>query len=147
MTVRTRFLGLDHRAALVVNWAMRTLGFRGVALGAFATFDLVWAWSLIDPTAARPLKQAPTYHVVLALAPLWVWALGMAAVGVLCGVQAWMDDDRFAYAAAIGVKLVWATATVASWPVAHWQILRPTVIFLTLATLVSVCAAGLPVRE
>ncbi|HEV8653099.1 MAG TPA: hypothetical protein VG276_27835 [Actinomycetes bacterium] len=145
--IRDSLLTLDHRVALLAEWMRRRVGYRGAALGAFATFDLVWAWSLIDPTAARPLKQAPTYHVVLALAPLWVWALGMAAIGVLLGVQAWMDDDRLAYAAAIGIKLIWATATVATWPVAHWQILRPTVIFLTLATLVSVCAAGLPVRE
>jgi hypothetical protein len=152
--IRSRLLDLDHGVALLVNRVMRTLGFRGAALGAFATFDLVWAWSLIDSAAAAPLKAAPTYRVIIGIGsyvskeyPLLLWAVMMATVGILCGVQAWMDDDRLAYAAAIGIKLIWATATVATWPGAHWQILRPTVIFLTLATLVSVCAAGLPVRE
>jgi len=141
------FLRFDHRVALAVGWASRTLGFRGAALLSFSAFDLVWASSLVDPVASRPLKTAPTYRVIIGIAPLWGWALIMASVGALLFVQAWMIDDRAAFAAAIGVKLVWATATVATFPFAGVQILRPAVIFLTLAALVSVCAAGLPVRE
>jgi len=142
--IRARLLDADHRLALVVGWLQHRLGFRGAALTSFATFDLVWAWSLVDPAASQPLKAAPTYRVILAVAPLQFWAVTLAAVGLLCGVQAWMSDDRAAFAAAIGVKLVWAALTIASWPGAHWQILRPTIVFLVLASLVSVCAAGLP---
>lgn len=143
---RDRLEGLDHHAAVVVHGAAERLGFRGAALASFATFDLVWAWSLVDPAAAKALAAAPTYQVLLRVAPLWVWALIMAGVGVLCGVQAWMQDDRAAFAAAIGIKLVWAALTVATWPAAGMLVVRPTIIFLTLAALVSVCAAGLPFR-
>jgi hypothetical protein len=113
----------------------------------------VWAWSLVDPAAAQALKTAPTYHVVIRLGaslaeqhPLWPWAAAMAGIGLLCGWQAWLDDDRAAFGAAIGIKIIWVAATVATWPVAHWQILRPSIVFATLAALVSVCAAGLPFR-
>jgi hypothetical protein len=145
--IRDLALALDHRVALAVEWLRRRLGFRGAALLSFGLFDVVWASSLVDPVASRPLKTAPTYRVVVGLAPLWVWAAVMAGIGLLLFVQAWMVDDRLAYAAAIGIKLVWATATVATFPAAGVQILRPTIVFLTLAALVSVCAAGLPVRE
>src|SRR5262245_13821315 len=137
-------LAADDRAAMVAAWAGRRLGFRGAALASFATFDLVWAWSLVDPTSARGLRAAPTYHVLLQVAPLRVWALVMAGIGVLCGIQAWMDDDRAAFAAAISIKPVWAALTLATWPLAGLQVLRPTILFLTLGALVSVCAAGLP---
>jgi hypothetical protein len=151
--IRTLLLNLDHRVALGVGWLRRRLGFRGAALAAFATFDLVWAWSLLDPAAARGLRAAPTYQVVIRLGgylnqqhPLWPWAIGMGAIGLLLGVQAWMRDDRTAFAAAIAVKVIWAVATLACWPAARWQILRPSIVFLTLAALVSVCAAGLPFK-
>jgi hypothetical protein len=133
---------------------LRRLGFRGAALLAFAVFDLVWAWSLVDPAAAQSLRSAPTYYVIIRLGayltqqhPLWPWAVGMATIGLLCGVQAWMDDDRAAFGAAIGIKVIWVTATLATWPIAHWQVLRPTIVFITLAALVSVCATGLPFRR
>lgn len=142
--VRDLLLHADHRLALVAHRLVQALGFRGAALASFATFDLVWAWSLIDPAAAKALKVAPTYHVLLRVAPLVVWAAILASVGILCGIQAWMRDDRAAFAAAIGVKLMWAALTVATWPTAGLQVLRPTIVFLTLAALVSVCAAGLP---
>lgn len=147
--LRVLALEVDHRLALVAHRLARALGFRGAALASFSLFDLVWAWSLVDPAAAKALKVAPTYQVLLRVAPLVVWAALMAGVGILTGVQAWMQDDRAAYAAAIGVKLMWAALTVATWPAAGLQVLRPTIVFLTLAALVSVCAAGLPfsVRE
>lgn len=140
-------LEADHRLAIVAHRLARTLGFRGAALLSFSAFDGVWSWSLIDPAAAQPLKVAPTYQVLLRVAPLWVWAIILGGVGLLCLVQAWMRDDRAAFAAAIGIKLIWAALTVATWPGAHWQILRPSIVFLVLAALVSVCAAGLPFQE
>jgi hypothetical protein len=39
-TARNLFLNIDHRVALALNWLRRKLGFRGVALLAFATFRL-----------------------------------------------------------------------------------------------------------
>lgn len=146
MNLHDLLLDLDHHLAMVAHRLARQIGYRGAALAAFATFDLVWAWSLIDSAAAKVLKAAPTYQVLLRIMPLWGWAAVMGATGILLGVQAWMWDDRWGYSAAIGIKLVWAAATVATWPTAGVQILRPTIVFLTLASLVSVCAAGLPFR-
>jgi hypothetical protein len=132
----------------------RKLGYRGAFLASLANFDLIWAWSLFDPADARALRVAPTYRVVVASGrllsaehPLWPWMILTATVGVMCGVMAWMKEDRLAFAVAISLKLLWAMYILASWPVAHLQVVRPTLIFLTLASIVSICAAGLPVRR
>jgi hypothetical protein len=145
--IRDSFLAADHRVALAVEWLRRRLGFRGAFLALLATLDLVWAYSLLDPAAARALKAAPTYHVIVAVAPLWVWGLLIGAIGVLCGIQCWMRDDRLAFGLAISWKLVWAALTLATWPTTGMAVLRATAVFLILGGIVSVCAAGLPFPE
>lgn len=145
--LRVLALEVDHRIALMAHRLTRALGFRGAFLGAISLFDLLWASTLFNPTTARSLKVAPTYHVLVRVAPLLAWAILMVGVGILTGVQAWMYDDKWAWGAAIGIKLMWAAATVASFPVAHWQVVRPTLIFLILASMVSIAATGLPFRR
>lgn len=143
----SRLLDLDHRLALVAHRLARALGFRGTFLALIATLDLVWAYSWIDPAAARVVKFSPTYRVILGLAPLRFWAVLLAGVGLLCGIQCWLDDDRAAFAAAIGIKLMLAALTLAAWPTAGPATMRQATIFLILGGIVSVCAAGLPFRE
>jgi hypothetical protein len=91
--------------------AARRLGRRGAALGWFATLDLAFAQSLADPVQQAQLRAAPSYRVILYVDPM-VWAAAWLAVGLLCLVQAWMRDDRWAFAAQISLLWVWATLTI-----------------------------------
>jgi hypothetical protein len=145
--IRDRFLDLDHRVAMVGHQAARRVGYRGAFLGLLSLLDLVWAYSLIDPTSAKTLKVAPTYQIIIRVAPLWVWALVIGGIGVVCGIQVWMRDDRLAFGLAISWKLVWAALTLATWPAVGVAVIRATMTFLILGGIVSVCAAGLPFPE
>jgi len=151
--IRAWLLDADHRLAMVGRRLSRRLGSRGAFLGSIANFDLVWAWTLVDPTAARAAAAAPTYGVIVRMGatisaahPLWPWAALMGAVGLLCGIQAWRDDDRTAFAAAIFIKVVWIVATLATFKVAGTQVIRPVLIFATIGSFVIIAAAGLPYR-
>jgi hypothetical protein len=48
-------------------------------------------------------------------APLWVWGTGWLVIAAILIVSAFLRDDRFGYAAAIGWKIVWALTTLTSW--------------------------------
>jgi hypothetical protein len=91
------------------------VGRRGAALLAFAFIDLVIAYGLFDPVLRVQTAQVPAYRAISRLAPLQVWAWLWLAVGVACAAQAFMRDDRYAYTAAIGVKVVWAAGFAAAW--------------------------------
>jgi hypothetical protein len=152
--IRDRLLGADHRLAMVAQRLVRRLGLRGAFLGAIGTLDLIWAWSLLDRDTAQPLFGAASFQVIIAYGakldharPLLPWALLLGTVGLLCLWQAFVDDDRAAFAAAIGIKVLWALLTIAAWPTAHFQVLRGAAQWATLATAVLICAAGLPYRH
>jgi hypothetical protein len=152
--IRDWLLAADHRVAMVMRWLVRRLGLRGAFLGAIATLDLIWAWSMLDRDTAQPLFSAATFQVIIAYGaklhhahPLLPWALLLGTVGLLCLWQAFVDDDRAAFAAAIGIKVLWALLTIAAWPSAHFQVLRGAAQWATLATAVLICAAGLPYRH
>ncbi len=93
----------------------RRVGRRGAALACLAVLDLVWAWSLLDPTASRQLRAAPSYQAILHVAPLHAWAAVWALVGLVCAAHALRRRDRAAWAAAIAVKLAWAALTGWAW--------------------------------
>jgi hypothetical protein len=112
------------------------LGYRGFVLASLANFDFLWAWSWIDPDAAKLAKSSLPYHVIVHVAPLWLWGVTLLAIGLICGVQAWMDTDWPAWTMAIAIKMVLATLTIAAWPVAGVQVVRPALIWITLATLI-----------
>lgn len=85
---------------------------RGAALLVFASLDAVYAVRLA--TAAPHDSAFYTWldHVVRLPAAAVPWA----AVGVLCAVQAWTRGcDRAAFAAAIGIKSLWAGLHAVAW--------------------------------
>jgi hypothetical protein len=154
MAIRDVLETADHHLAMVAHRIAHRIGLRGAALGLFGLFDVLWAWSLFDPTSSKPLMMAPTYRVIVKIGgyvsqqhPLLPWAITMAAVAALLFAQMWADDDRAGYSAAVFIKVGWVIATLATWPTAGVQILRPIAVFLILAGLVTVCALGLPVQE
>lgn len=93
--------------------ATRRLGRRGAALGWFAQLDLLFALSLADPVQQAQLRAAPSYRIILYV-DLRIWAAAWLVVGLLCLVQAWMVDDRWAFASQMTLLWTWAAFTVAA---------------------------------
>jgi hypothetical protein len=130
------------RLVRLVRWAARRVGYRGATLLFFGQLDLVIGWSLIDPVSVPLLRAAPAYRVLLAvgwLRPAWAgtWAL----VGMVCLVQAWQRTDRFAFAAAIGIKAVWSLGLLAAWPLGAPRGWVSAEVWLTMAGFVRIIAA------
>jgi hypothetical protein len=93
------------------------VGRRGAALLVFAWLDAVIAYSLTDSSVRAQTATLPVYRVIVSLAPLLTWAILWATVGAACFVSAFLKDDRWGFAAAISVKVVWAAGFAAAWVV------------------------------
>lgn len=95
------------------------LGRRGCFLAFLATLDVIFAYSLYRPPAEA--KQTAGIAFFSAVAPLWVWALAWFVPGVLCAVQAFMRHDRWAFAFAMGIKVLWGAMYVAGAIAVHLE--------------------------
>ncbi|MEU6710018.1 hypothetical protein ABZ897_00950 [Nonomuraea sp. NPDC046802] len=91
----------------------RRLSQRGAFLLLLAVFDLVYASGLA--WAPAETRATPTYVFLASLLPLGAWAVVWAVVGLLCLVQAWTAQDRFAYTAATALKILWALLHLGAW--------------------------------
>lgn len=112
----------------------RQVGRRGASLLFFGTLDLVYAWAMYtnDPAAA---VTNSTYRWIDTIAPLDVWAVVWAVVGLVCLYHAFHHYDRFGFIAAIGIKVVWGLLCLAG--VAYGEVSVGSVgIWLGLAGLV-----------
>lgn len=120
----------------------RRIGRRGAALLSWAFVDVVVGWSLREPsTRPRGAAAAAAYRPILAIAPFGFWAWAWILVGAVCVVGACSRQDAPAFAAAIGIKLVWGGGLFAGW--AFYGAYRgwvAAVTWLVLAALVSVIA-------
>ena len=91
----------------------RRVGHRGAALLFFAILDVVYCYSLLFPP---PRAQWSSSLVFLnRIVPLWVWAVAWGVVGLLCLSRSFRRRDSGAFAAAIGIKVLWAVASLAAW--------------------------------
>lgn len=89
------------------------VGRRGRALLFFGCLDVVYAVSL---TAPDQQTRGNAFFVWLAsIAPLWVWAISWAVVGVACLWQAFCRRDRVGYASATCLKVFWGLASLGGW--------------------------------
>lgn len=79
----------------------------------FGSLDIVIAVSLITPDDRT--RSTPLYVWLASIAPLWVWAIAWAAVGVVVLWQAFCRRDRIGYAAAIALKIGWGMLAVGAW--------------------------------
>ncbi|MEU8199302.1 hypothetical protein AB0C10_36510 [Microbispora amethystogenes] len=83
---------------------LHRIGRRGASLLFLALLDVVYAFSLA--TSPPPAGGSPSAFLARLL-PLPAWGAVWAAVGVLCAVQAFMRTDRWAFAAASLIKVLW----------------------------------------
>lgn len=89
----------------------RRIGRRGCFLLFLATLDGIYAYSLYRPPVEA--KQSAGVAFFSAVAPLWVWALAWLIPGILCAAQAFMRHDRWAFASAMGIKVLWGSMYIA----------------------------------
>jgi hypothetical protein len=91
------------------------VGRRGAALLVFAFIDVVIGWSLIDASGQAQAAALPTYRAFREVAPLATWGALWLIVAAVCAVWAFRRHDAPAFAAAIGIKLVWSAGFAVSW--------------------------------
>jgi hypothetical protein len=89
------------------------LGRRGLSLLFFGVLDLIYAFSLANPDAES--RKGSFLTAVAGLAPLWVWSVMWAIVGVLCLIHAFRRDDRIGWTGAIFLKVIWAATCLIAW--------------------------------
>lgn len=89
------------------------LGRRGISLLFFGLLDIVYCISLLNPD--RVSRQSPFLASITHLAPLPAWAALWGITGILCLIFASRWNDRIGFAAAIFLKITWATACVFAW--------------------------------
>lgn len=99
-------LGIRRRTRALV----RRIGHRGAALLFFALLDAVYAFSLFNPPATARVSGQMAF--MEAIAPLSVWGAMWAVAGAVCLVCAFRSDDRWGYAAAMLVKVLWGALYV-----------------------------------
>lgn len=116
------------------------IGRRGAALIFFALLDLLYAASLANPPAEA--KLSPTLAFIRDVLPLGVWAGMWAGVGFTCLAGAFMRRDRWAFSAAMALKVLWGSTFLAGW-LAH-QVERgwvTAVIWLAMAAWIAIIAS------
>lgn len=89
------------------------LGLRGAFLLCLAALDVVYGWSLFNPTAET--MRGAAYEWRDQFMPSQDWGLLWIAAGVFIASYAWARVDRVGYSVAIGLKFFWATVAYASW--------------------------------
>lgn len=120
------------------------IGRRGGALLFFALLDIAQALALLNPPRTLP----ESYRWSQTVAPLWVWAMCWAAVGLLCLVYAFMRRDTTAFTAAVGLKVLWGLLSLFGWLAgAVYLGWIATAIWFGFAWLVYLIAGGIPAPE
>jgi hypothetical protein len=94
----------------------RRIGRRGAFLLFLAVLDLLYSFSLAHPPAES--LRSPTVVFIGDVLPLEAWAALWASVGVVCLVGAFGRKDRWAFAAAMFLKVLWGGTFLAGWLIA-----------------------------
>ncbi len=71
----------------------------------FAGLDLVYGYSLANPTAGT--LTSPTNRFFASVLPLPAWACVWITVGLICLWHAFHRYDRFGFSAAVLIKMLW----------------------------------------
>lgn len=92
---------------------MPHVGRRGRVLLFFGSLDLVYAVSLALPGAET--RRNSMFIWLAGVLPLWVWAVLWAGVGVNCVAHAFRRCDRWGYAGATFLKVMWGLVCFGGW--------------------------------
>lgn len=79
----------------------------------FGVLDLIYAYSLTYPD--QESRDGSFLSWVASVAPLAFWAAFWASVGVVCLVYSIRRSDRVGFAAAIFLKVAWASVCIGGW--------------------------------
>lgn len=96
-----------------IRYLLHRIGRRGAALLFFAMLDLIYGISLLFPPTEA--KLSPTFLFIQRVAPLYAWASLWFGVGLVCLVGAFQFRDRWAFAAAMGLKTLWGVTFLLGW--------------------------------
>lgn len=96
-----------------IESAAHRIGRRGGVLLLLALVDFAYGASLVSPSAESLSSASIMWREHYA--PVWAWGLGWLVVGAILVAGAIVRRDAFAYAAAIGWKIIWSLTTLASW--------------------------------
>jgi fatty acid desaturase len=88
------------------------LGYRGSFLLTLAVLDLLYGWSLINPSPEQLRSSA--YEFRSHLLPTEAFGMVWIVVGIVLAMQAWIQKDRVGFTLAIAIKMVWAFIAFAS---------------------------------
>jgi len=97
----------------------RQVGRRGDALLFLALLDVGYGLYLFAPPPDQRLSTLLRF--IAEIAPLWVFGALWTVVGILCAASAFLrkpGPDRWAFAAAVGIKMLWALISLVGWAVA-----------------------------
>jgi len=96
-------LGIVRRVGVLI-------GRRGASLLFVGMLSFVLAASIAF--APAPQRASPAYLVLSDLAPLWAWAAAWAVSGAVCWVQAFVRQDRIAFALATAMWWAYGLAAI-----------------------------------
>lgn len=92
---------------------MRRIGRRGAALLFFALLDFTYCYYLLSPT--ETLRRSPSFQWLGEIMPLSWWAALWGGVGAVCLICVPRRRDGVAFAAAIALKVLWASVYLGGW--------------------------------
>lgn len=95
------------------RWWHWHVGRRGECLLFLFLLDVLYGLSLLRPPAGA--QRSATTRFLAEVMPLSWWALLWLAVGTACLAGAFRQSDRFAYAAAAALKVLWGTMFALGW--------------------------------
>ncbi len=97
----------------IPRWWVRHVGRRGEFLLFLVLLDFLYGLSLLRP--AQEARRSPSTGFLMEVMPLPWWALLWLSVGGLCLVGAFARADRFAFAAAAALKVLWGVMFLLGW--------------------------------
>lgn len=89
------------------------IGRRGASLLFFATLDFVYSLSLFAPAPEH--RRSSSLVFLSQIMPLWCWGTLWGVVGLVCLVGAFTTRDRWAFAAATSLKVLWGGIILLGW--------------------------------
>lgn len=96
---------------------VQRIGRRGAFLLFLALVDFGVGGSYIYP---QPETVQNSYTKFVAnIAPLWAWGVLWIAVGVACAAGTFLRSDRWSFAAAMALKVLWGSMLLLGWTFAH----------------------------